>query len=309
MGRQPAAAASIFARRGLFWQPPASSPMLRIAIQKSGRLSDDSLQLIRECGISFVSSSYKLKVEASNFPLEILYLRDDDIPGYVQDGVADLGIVGQNVLVEAGCAALEVETLGFSKCRLSLAVPRGADYNSVADLQGKSIATSYPKLLGDYLAGQGVQANLHTISGSVEIAPSIGLAEAICDIVSSGSTLLGNGLREVETIFRSEAALIAAPNLSPEKQALLDQLRFRMQAVRRAQRSKYIVLNAPVSALAAVKALLPGIKSPTVTPLAEEGWVSIQSVVEEDKFWHIAGELQAIGAEGILVLPIEKRVG
>ncbi len=283
--------------------------MLRLAIQKSGRLSDDSLQLIRECGISFVSSSYKLKVEASNFPLEILYLRDDDIPGYVQDGVADIGIVGQNVLVEAGCAALEVEALGFSKCRLSLAVPRAVAYNSVADLQGKSIATSYPRLLGDYLAGQGVQAHLHTISGSVEIAPSIGLAEAICDIVSSGSTLLGNGLREVETIFRSEAVLIAAPNLTTEKQELLDQLRFRMQAVRRAQRSKYIVLNAPVAALDAVKALLPGIKSPTVTPLAEEGWVSIQSVVEEDKFWHIAGELQAIGAEGILVLAIEKRVG
>ena len=283
--------------------------MLRLAIQKSGRLSDDSLQLIRECGISFVSSSYKLKVEASNFPLEILYLRDDDIPGYVQDGVADLGIVGQNVLVEAGGAALEVEALGFSKCRLSLAVPRAAAYDSVADLQGKNIATSYPKLLGAYLAGQGVQANLHTISGSVEIAPSIGLAEAICDIVSSGSTLLGNGLREVETIFRSEAVLIAAPSLSPEKQELLTQLRFRMQAVRRAQRSKYIVLNAPTSALDAVKALLPGIKAPTVTPLAEEGWVSIQSVVEEDQFWHIAGELQAIGAEGILVLAIEKRVG
>ena len=283
--------------------------MLRIAIQKSGRLSEDSLQLIRECGISFVSSSYKLKVEASNFPLEILYLRDDDIPGYVQDGVADLGIVGQNVLVEAGGAALEVEALGFSKCRLSLAVPRAATYDSVADLQGKNIATSYPKLLGDYLAGQGVQANLHTISGSVEIAPSIGLAEAICDIVSSGSTLLGNGLREVETIFRSEAVLIAAPNLSPDKQQLLDQLRFRMQAVRRAQRSKYIVLNAPVAALAAVKALLPGIKSPTVTPLAEEGWVSVQSVVQEDQFWHIAGELKAIGAEGILVMPIEKRIG
>jgi len=283
--------------------------MLRIAIQKSGRLSEDSLQLIRECGISFVSSSYKLKVEASNFPLEILYLRDDDIPGYVQDGVADLGIVGQNVLVEAGGAALEVEALGFSKCRLSLAVPRGAEYNSVADLQGKSIATSYPKLLGDYLAGQGVRANLHTISGSVEIAPSIGLAEAICDIVSSGSTLLGNGLREVETIFRSEAVLIAAPSLSAEKQELLDQLRFRMQAVRRAQRSKYIVLNAPASALDAVKALLPGIKSPTVTPLAEEGWVSVQSVVQEDAFWQLAGDLQAIGAEGILVLPIEKRIG
>ena len=283
--------------------------MLRIAIQKSGRLSDDSLQLIRECGISFVSSSYKLKVEASNFPLEILYLRDDDIPGYVQDGVADLGIVGQNVLVEAGCAALEVEALGFSKCRLSLAVPRAVAYESVADLQGKNIATSYPRLLGDYLAGQGVQATLHTISGSVEIAPSIGLAEAICDIVSSGSTLLGNGLREVETIFRSEAVLIAAPQLAADKQALLAQLRFRMQAVRRARRSKYIVLNAPLAALEAVKKLLPGIKAPTVTPLAEPGWVSVQSVVQEDEFWHIAGELQAIGAEGILVMAIEKRIG
>ncbi|MGI4874492.1 MAG: ATP phosphoribosyltransferase [Janthinobacterium lividum] len=283
--------------------------MLRLAIQKSGRLSDDSLQLIRECGISFVSSSYKLKVEASNFPLEILFLRDDDIPGYVQDGVADLGIVGQNVLVEAGGAGLEVEPLGFGKCRLSLAVPRTAAYASAADLQGKSIATSYPRLLGEYLAGQGVQATLHTLSGSVEIAPSIGLADAICDLVSSGSTLLGNGLREVETIFRSEAVLIAAPQLSAEKQDLLAQLRFRMQAVRRAQRSKYILLNAPTTALEAVKALLPGIKAPTITPLAEPGWVSVQSVVDEDNFWHIADQLQAIGAEGILVLAIEKRVG
>jgi len=283
--------------------------MLRLAIQKSGRLSDDSLALIRECGISFASSTYKLKVEATNFPLEILFLRDDDIPGYVRDGVADLGIVGQNVLVEAGAADLEIEALGFSKCRLSLAVPRGDAYGSVADLQGKNIATSYPNLLGNYLAGHGVQAHLHTISGSVEIAPSIGLAEAICDIVSSGSTLLGNGLREVETIFRSEAVLIAAPGLSPDKQELLDQLRFRMQAVRRARRSKYIVLNAPAAALDQVRALLPGIKAPTVTPLAEPGWVSVQSVVDEDNFWHLTGQLQAIGAEGILVLGIEKMVG
>jgi len=283
--------------------------MLRLAIQKSGRLSDDSLALIRECGISFASSTYKLKVEATNFPLEILFLRDDDIPGYVRDGVADLGIVGQNVLVEAGAADLEIEALGFSKCRLSLAVPRGDAYGSVADLQGKNIATSYPNLLGNYLAGHGVQAHLHTISGSVEIAPSIGLAEAICDIVSSGSTLLGNGLREVEIIFRSEAVLIAAPGLSPDKQELLDQLRFRMQAVRRARRSKYIVLNAPAAALDQVRALLPGIKAPTVTPLAEPGWVSVQSVVDEDNFWHLTGQLQAIGAEGILVLGIEKMVG
>ena len=280
--------------------------MLRLAIQKSGRLSDDSLQLIRECGINFLSSTHKLKTEATNFPLEILFLRDDDIPGYVRDGVADLGIVGQNVLVEAGCERLEVEGLGFSKCRLSLAVPRGEAYAGVADLQGKSIATSYPNILGAYLAAEGVQAQLHTISGSVEIAPSIGLAEAICDIVSSGSTLLGNGLREVETVFRSEAVLIAQPNLSAEQADLLAQLRLRMQAVRRAKRSKYIVLNAPLAALEAVKKLLPGIKSPTVTPLAEAGWVSVQSVVQEDEFWHLTAQLQAVGAEGILVLPIEK---
>jgi len=282
--------------------------MIRLAIQKSGRLSEDSLNLIRECGISFIASSYKLKTEATNFPLEILYLRDDDIPGYVQDGVADLGIVGQNVLVEAGYPDLQIEPLGFSKCRLSLAVPRAAGYDSVADLQGKSIATSYPAILGKYLAEHGVQANLHTISGSVEIAPSIGLAEAICDIVSSGSTLLGNGLREVETVFRSEAVLIANQNLTAEKRTLLEQLQFRMQAVRRARRNKYIVLNAPTASLAAVKALLPGIKSPTVTALAEEGWVSVQSVVNEDDFWHVTDQLKAVGAEGILVLPIEKMI-
>jgi len=282
--------------------------MLRLAIQKSGRLSEDSLALIRECGINFLSTSYKLKTEATNFPLEILFLRDDDIPGYVKDGVADLGIVGQNVLVEAGYPNLEVETLGFSKCRLSLAVPRADAYPSIEALQGKNIATSYPNILGRYLAEHGVQANLHTISGSVEIAPSIGLAEAICDIVSSGSTLLGNGLREVETVFRSEAVLIAQPNLTAEQTDLLDQLRFRMQAVRRAKRSKYIVLNAPVSALDEVRRLLPGIKSPTVTPLAEAGWVSVQSVVQEDEFWHITSQLKAVGAEGILVLPIEKMI-
>lgn len=282
--------------------------MLRIAIQKSGRLSEDSLALIRECGISFLNSSQKLKTEATNFPLEILFLRDDDIPGYVQDGVADLGIVGQNVLAEADLPHLELEALGFGKCRLSLAVPRAAGYDSAATLQGRNVATSYPNILGRYLAEQGVTANLHTISGSVEIAPSIGLAEAICDIVSSGSTLLSNGLREVETVFHSEAVLIAQPNLSPEKTELLNQLRFRMQAVRRARRSKYILLNAPASALPAVRQLLPGIKSPTVTPLADEGWVSVQSVVQEDEFWEVCLQLKAVGAEGILVLPIEKMI-
>lgn len=282
--------------------------MLRLAIQKSGRLSEDSLALIRECGIHFLSSTYKLKTEATNFPLEILLLRDDDIPGYVQDGVADLGIVGQNVLVEAGLGQLEVEALGFGKCRLSLAVPRGDAYASVRALEGKNIATSYPNILGRYLAEAGVRAHLHTISGSVEIAPSIGLAEAICDLVSSGSTLLGNGLREVETVFRSEAVLIAQPNLTLEQADLLAQLRFRLQAVRRAQRHKYIVLNAPVAALDEVRRLLPGIKSPTITALAEPGWVSVQSVVQEDEFWHITNQLKAVGAEGILVMPIEKMI-
>jgi ATP phosphoribosyltransferase len=293
-----------------YWSAARLLPhfMLRLAIQKSGRLSEDSLALIRECGINFLSTSYKLKTEATNFPLEILFLRDDDIPGYVKDGVADLGIVGQNVLVEAGYPNLEVETLGFSKCRLSLAVPRADAYPSIVSLQGKNIATSYPNILGRYLAENGVQANLHTISGSVEIAPSIGLAEAICDIVSSGSTLLGNGLKEVETVFRSEAVLIAQPNLTAEQTKLLQQLQFRMQAVRRAKRSKYILLNAPVSALDEVRRLLPGIKSPTVTPLAEAGWVSVQSVVQEDEFWHITSQLKAVGAEGILVLPIEKMI-
>lgn len=282
--------------------------MIRLAIQKSGRLSEDSLALVRECGVGFASQSFKLKTEATNFPLEILFLRDDDISDYVRDGVADAGIVGQNALHEAGGAHLTVEPLGFSRCRLSIAVPRGQAYTSVLDLQGKSIATSYPRLLGDYLAEHGVQAQLRTLGGSVEIAPSIGLADAICDIVSSGSTLLGNGLHEVETIFRSEAVLIANPDLPEEKSNLLAQLRFRMQAVRQARRNKYIVLNAPVASLDAVKALLPGVKSPTVTPLAEPGWVSVQSVVNEDDFWHITDALQAVGADSILVLAIEKMI-
>ncbi|HEY4649867.1 MAG TPA: ATP phosphoribosyltransferase, partial [Pontibacter sp.] len=219
--------------------------MLRIAIQKSGRLSDDSLKLIRECGISFIGSSLKLKTESTNFPLEILFLRDDDIPGYVADGVADIGIVGQNVLVEEGMERLTVEELGFSKCRLSLAVPKGDNYSSIQDLNGKNIATSYPNLLQTYLSERGIEANIHTISGSVEIAPSIGLADAICDIVSSGSTLISNGLKEVERVFRSQAVLVANQSLSAEKQEILNKLLFRIHAVQRAQRAKYILLNAP----------------------------------------------------------------
>lgn len=282
--------------------------MLRLAIQKSGRLSEDSLKLIRECGISFINSSLKLKTECTNFPLEILYLRDDDIPGYVADGVADIGIVGENVLVEAGMPQLAVEQLGFSKCRLSLAIPKADAYAGIDDLQGKNIATSYPNLLQAYLDEQGVQANIHTISGSVEIAPSIGLADAICDIVSSGSTLISNGLREVERVFKSQAVLIANERLNEEKQAVLNKLLFRIHAVQRAQKAKYILLNAPNDKIDEIIGLLPGIKSPTILPLAEEGWSSLHSVVNEDAFWDIIEKLKEAGAQGILVVPIEKMI-
>ncbi len=282
--------------------------MLRLAIQKSGRLSEDSLKLIRECGISFITSSLKLKTESTNFPLEILYLRDDDIPGYVADGVADIGIVGQNVLVEEGKQALTVEKLGFSKCRLSLAIPKSDRYESIQDLNGKNIATSYPNLLQAYLDEQGVKAHIHTISGSVEIAPSIGLAEAICDIVSSGSTLISNGLKEVERVFKSEAVLIANDKLSEEKRQILNKLLFRIKAVQRAQKAKYILLNAPNDKLQEISDLLPSIKSPTILPLSESGWSSLHSVVNEDDFWDIIEKIKAAGAQGILVIPIEKMI-
>ncbi|WP_266205728.1 ATP phosphoribosyltransferase [Pontibacter kalidii] len=282
--------------------------MLRIAIQKSGRLSDESLNLIRECGISFVNSSLKLKTECTNFPLEILFLRDDDIPGYVADGVADIGIVGQNVLVEEGKEELTVEKLGFSKCRLSLAVPKSDEYKSIHDLNGKNIATSYPNLLKAFLDEQGVQAQIHTISGSVEIAPSIGLAEAICDIVSSGSTLISNGLKEVERVFKSEAVLIASQLLTQEKRQVLEKLLFRIHAVQRARKAKYILLNSPDDKIEEISRLLPSIKAPTVLPLAEEGWSSLHSVVNEDDFWEIIEKIKAAGAQGILVVPIEKMI-
>jgi ATP phosphoribosyltransferase len=282
--------------------------MIRLAIQKSGRLSEDSLNLIRECGISFINSSLKLKTEATNFPLEILFLRDDDIPGYVADGVADIGIVGENVLVEAGQQQLLMQKLGFSKCRLSIAVPKSAQYNSISDLDGKNLATSYPNLLQSFLDEQGVKAHIHTISGSVEIAPSIGLADAICDIVSSGSTLISNGLREVERVFKSEAVLIAGRHLSPEKTQILDQLLFRIKSVQKAQKAKYILLNAPNHAIEQIKSLLPGMKSPSILPLADEGWSSVHSVVNEDDFWEIIEKLKEAGAQGILVVPIEKMI-
>lgn len=278
--------------------------ILRIAIQKSGRLSESSLALIKECGLDFNNGTGKLKSEATNFPAELLFLRDDDIPGYV----ADVGIVGENVMVEKEQNVELVEKLGFSKCRLSLAVPRGQEYNGLQDLQNKDIATAYPKILGKFLQENGISARIHEISGSVEIAPSIGLAEAICDIVSSGSTLMSNGLREVEVVSRSEAVMIASPQMSDEKRAILQKLLFRIHSVQNAQKNKYILLNTPKEALGKIIEILPGMKSPTVLPLAIDGWCSVHSVIHEDDFWEIVENLKNAGAEGILVVPIEKMI-
>ncbi len=280
--------------------------LLRIAVQKSGRLSEDSLSLIKECGINYSKSGGSLKAIAYNFPIEFLYLRDDDIPGYVADGVADIGIVGENVEAEKGKDVESLIKLGFSRCRLSIGVPKEMSYTNLADLNGKSIATSYPKLLGDYLSNNNVQANIHEISGSVEIAPGIGLADAICDLVSSGGTLVSNGLKEAEIIFKSEAVLIGNKSISVEKQEILDKLMFRIKAVLRARNTKYIALNSPNDKIDQIIGILPGVKSPSVAPLAMEGWSSISSVVKENEFWEVIDKLRDAGAEGIIVLPIEK---
>jgi ATP phosphoribosyltransferase len=283
--------------------------MLRIAVQKSGRLSDDSIKLFKECGIHFdAGSSGKLKSVSSNFAAEFLFLRDDDIPGYVADGVADLGIVGENVLVETGRSVAVVHRMGFSKCRLSLAIPRAEAYTGIETFENKAIATSYPRILGNFLADKGIKADIHEISGSVEIAPSIGLADAVCDIVSSGSTLLSNGLKEVEVIFRSEAVLISHPHLSDTKRAILDSLMFRIKAVQAAQNNKYILLNCPIEAVETIAGLIPGMKSPTIVPLTTKGWVSLHSVIRENDFWINIEKIRAAGAEGILVIPIEKMI-
>ncbi len=284
------------------------STVLRLAIQKSGRLSEESIKLIKECGIEFSSGGGTLKSVAYNFPLEVLFLRDDDIPGYVADGVADIGIVGENVAVETRKKMDTVRTLGFSKCRLSIGVPKAMEFTGKESLNGMRIATSYPNILSDYLFENNIKASIHEISGSVEIAPGIGLADAICDIVSSGSTLISNGLKETEVVFRSEAILAACPQLSAEKKAILDELMFRISAVKNAEKTKYIMLNVPDHAIKTVTALLPGVKSPTVMPLAEKGWSSLHSVVKESDFWEILSKLKEAGAEGILVLPIEKIV-
>ncbi|GAB2500299.1 MAG: ATP phosphoribosyltransferase [Cytophagales bacterium] len=282
--------------------------IIRIAVQKSGRLSDDSLSLIKECGIKFYNGTGKLKSTATNFPVEFLFLRDDDIPGYVADGVADLGIVGENELVEKDKDVLTLKKLGFSKCRLSLAIPKGQEYSGIHYFQGKSIATSYPKILGDYLKSHKIEAEIHEISGSVEIAPSIGLAEGICDIVSSGSTLLMNGLKEVEEIFKSEAVLIGNHEMADWKKAIVDKLLFRINAVQKGKSNKYVLMNVPNASISRVIELIPGMRSPTILPLAQEGWSSVHSVLSEDQFWENIEELRAAGAEGILVVPIEKMV-
>jgi len=281
---------------------------LKVALQKSGRLSEDSMNLLKRCGIRFTNGLGKLRSDAENFPLEIFFLRDDDIPEYVADGVADIGVVGENVLSETEKAVSVIEKLNFGRCRLSLAVPKNFEYRSVLDFEGKRIATSYPNVLRRFFNAAGVRAEIHTISGSVEIAPSIGLADAVCDLVSSGSTLFSNGLREVETVMNSEAVLIARANLDAPLQTLLDKLLFRLKAVKAARQNKYILLNAPNEKLAEITNLIPGMKSPTVMPLAEEGWSSVHSVINENDFWEIVEALKHAGAQGILVLSIDQMI-
>jgi len=281
---------------------------LKIAIQKSGRLLDDSLKLLRECSIDFNNGPNKLRSEAYNFPLEVLFLRDDDIPQYVADGVADIGIVGENVVLEKKQDIRIVEQLGFAKCRLSLAVPKADDFDSVSFLDGKRIATSYPVILQQFLDDNNIQAEIHELSGSVEIAPGIGLADAICDLVSSGSTLFLNGLKEVGVVLKSEAVLISNQNLTDEKEKLLSKLLFRIRSVKKSRKHKYILLNAPNDKLEAICKIIPGMRSPSIIPLTIPGWSSLHSVVNEDDFWNIIENLKEQGAEGILVAPIEKMI-
>ncbi|MEY2916839.1 MAG: hypothetical protein RIS73_553 [Bacteroidota bacterium] len=282
--------------------------MLKIAIQKSGRLYEESLKLLKECGIQLNNGNKQLKTVADNFPLEVYFLRDDDIPQYVFDGVADIGIVGENVLLEKSKDIDLVYRLGFGKCRLSIAVPKSMQYKSIDDLKGLKIASTYSTILQKYLNEKNSDAEIHEISGSVEIAPSIGLADAICDLVSSGSTLFTNGLKEVEVILKSEAVLTANKNLSEENKNLLEKLLLRINAVKTAKNNKYIILNAPNSQLKNISSVLPGMKSPTIVPLATEGWSSVQSVVNENDFWEVIEKLKQFEAEGILVIPIEKMI-
>lgn len=287
---------------------PTAFNGIRIAVQKSGRLSDKSLQLLKDCGIKFDLSSRVLSVQARNFPMEILFLRDDDIPQYVANGVADLGILGLNEVEEKDQNVNVVKQLGFAGCRVSLAVQKDVDYTGLEWFNGKKVASSYTTIVKKFFAAKGINATTEEIGGSVEIAPGIGLADAICDIVSTGSTLLMNGLKEVETVMYSEAVLIANPTLDDAKKVLLDKLMFRIEAVQNASKNKYILLNAPNDKIAQISALLPGMKSPTVLPLAEEGWSSLHSVIEENDFWNVIDQLKEAGAQGILVSPIEKLI-
>jgi len=281
---------------------------LKIAIQKSGRLYEGSMLLLKECGIEVGNGNNQLRVLASNFPAEIFFLRDDDIPEYVQDAVADIGFIGENVVKEKKKTVDTVEKLGFGKCRLSIAVTKSGSLKTIDDLNGKKIATSYPEILSQYLQQKNIAASIHEISGSVEIAPRIGLADAICDLVSSGSTLFSNELVEIETILSSEAILISNKNLSVEKKFILDSLLFRIRAVRKARNNKYVLLNAPNDKIDTITKLLPGMKSPTILPLAESGWSSIHSVINEADFWNVIEQLKANGAQGILIIPIEKMI-
>ncbi len=281
---------------------------LKIAIQKSGRLNEDSIKILKEAGIEFNNGLNKLKAEAYNFPIEVFFLRDDDIPQYVEDGVADIGIVGENVVLEKNKEVKVIDHLGFGKCRLSIAIPKDDKYKGIQDLQGKRIATSYSVILSKFLKKNKITAEIHEISGSVEIAPGIGLADAICDLVSSGSTLFTNGLKEVEVILKSEAALIANKALTKQQEIILNKLLFRINAVKKAKNNKYILLNAPNNKLEAIIKILPGMKSPTVLPLADKGWSSVHSVVNENEFWDIIEKLKENGAQGILVVPIEKMI-
>jgi ATP phosphoribosyltransferase len=281
---------------------------LKIALQKQGRLADSSTDLLRKCGIGFSNGLGKLRAEAADFPLEIFFLRDDDIPDYVADGVADIGIVGENVIAENPKAVEIIEKLGFGRCRLSLAVPKSFEYANLSDLAGKRIATSYPNTLRNFFTSRNIEADIHEISGSVEIAPSIGLADLVCDLVSSGSTLFSNGLREVETVMQSEALLIARPDLSDEAAGTLEKLLFRIRSVKAAAQNKYILLNAPIAKADEIARLLPGMRSPSMIPLAEPGWVSMHSVVGETDFWQVVDGLKKAGAEGILVLSIDQMI-
>lgn len=281
---------------------------LKIAIQKSGRLSEKSLALLGECGIKIANGDRKLKAEAKNFPVEILFLRDDDIPQYVEQGVADIGILGENEVWEKDKSVKQIEKLGFASCKLSLAIPKDEDYLGLNFFEGKKIATSYPKILQKFFQEKGINIVIEEIGGSVEIATGIGLADAIFDIVSTGSTLLMNGLKEVEIVTKSEAILIANSALNTEKQAILDKLLFRIKAVKNASEHKYILLNVPNDSIQKICNILPGMKSPTILPLAKEGWSSLHSVVKEDEFWDVIDQLKTFGAQGILVVPIEKMV-